>query len=106
MHKDEKVAILNIDNNFGVINKGNTIEKELLPLCAQERILNDIQPGVDFENETHLIDNHLLDSLSIISLVAELEDTFDITVPAVEIIPANFNSAEAMMEMIQRLQED
>ena len=69
-------------------------------------ILNDIQPGVDFENETHLIDNHLLDSLSIISLVAELEDTFDVTIPAVEIIPDNFNSAEAMMEMIQRLQED
>ena len=38
-------------------------------------ILNDIQPGVDFENVTHLFDNHLLDSLSIISLVAELEDT-------------------------------
>ena len=69
-------------------------------------ILNDIQPGVDFENETHLIDNHLLDSLSIISLVAELEDTFDVTIPPVEIIPDNFNSAEAMMEMIQRLQED
>ena len=69
-------------------------------------ILNDIQPGVDFENETHLIDNHLLDSLSIIALVAELEDTFDITIPAVEIIPDNFNSAGAMMEMIQRLQED
>ena len=69
-------------------------------------ILNDIQPGVDFENETHLIDNHLLDSLSIISLDAELEDTFDVTIPAVEIIPDNFNSAEAMMEMIQRLQED
>ena len=69
-------------------------------------ILNDIQPGVDFENETHLIDNHLLDSLSIISLVAELEDTFDVTIPAVEIIPDNFNSAEAMMEMIPRLQED
>ena len=69
-------------------------------------ILNDIQPGVDFENETHLIDNHLLDSLSIISLVAELEDTFDVTIPAVEIIPDNFNSAEAMMEMIQRLQAD
>lgn len=69
-------------------------------------ILNDIQPGVDFENETHLIDNHLLDSLSIISLVAELEDTFDVTIPAVEIIPDNFNSAEAMMEMIQRLQEE
>ena len=69
-------------------------------------ILNDIQPGVDFENEKHLIDDHLLDSLSIISQVAELEDTFDVTIPAVEIIPDNFNSAEAMLEMLQRLQED
>ena len=69
-------------------------------------ILNDVQPGVDFENEKHLIDDHLLDSLSIISLVAELEDTFDVTIPAVEIIPDNFNSAEAMLEMLQRLQED
>lgn len=69
-------------------------------------ILNDIQPGVDFENEKHLIDDHLLDSLSIISLVAELEDTFDVTIPAVEIVPDNFNSAEAMLEMLQRLQED
>ena len=69
-------------------------------------ILNDIQPGVDFENEKHLIDDHLLDSLSIISLVAELEDTFDVTIPAVEIIPDTFNSAEAMLEMLQRLQED
>ena len=69
-------------------------------------ILNDIQPGVDFENEKHLIDDHLLDSLSIISLVAELDDTFDVTIPAVEIIPDNFNSAEAMLEMLQRLQED
>ena len=69
-------------------------------------ILNDIQPGVDFENEKHLIDDHLLDSLSIISLVAELEDSFDVTIPAVEIIPDNFNSAEAMLEMLQRLQED
>ena len=69
-------------------------------------ILNDIQPGVDFEHETHLIDDHLLDSLSIISLIAELEDEFDITVPAVEIIPANFNSAKAMWSMIQRLQEE
>ena len=69
-------------------------------------ILNDIQPGVDFENEKHLIDDHLLDSLSIISLVAELEDTFDVTIPAVEIIPDNFNAAEAMLEMLQRLRED
>ena len=69
-------------------------------------ILTDIQPDVDFENEKHLIDDHLLDSLSIISLIAELEDAFDISIPAVEIIPANFNSAGAMWEMIQRLQDE
>lgn len=69
-------------------------------------ILEDIQPGVDYENSTSLIDDHLLDSLSIISLVAELEDEFDISIPAVEIIPANFNSAEALWNMIQRLQEE
>ncbi len=69
-------------------------------------ILEDIQPDVDFESRTDLIDAHVLSSLSILSLIAELEDEFDITVPAVEIIPANFNSVQAMWVMIQRLQEE
>ena len=69
-------------------------------------ILEDIQPDVDFKTERALIDDHLLSSLSILSLVAELEDAFDVTIPAVEIIPANFNSAEAMWEMLQRLREE
>ena len=69
-------------------------------------ILEDIQPDVDFENQENLIDDHILSSLSILSLIAELEDAFDITVPAVEIIPANFNSARAMWNMICRLQEE
>ena len=69
-------------------------------------ILYDLNPGVDYENRKDLIDAHLLDSLTILSLVAELEDAFDVTVPAVEVVPANFNSVESMWEMIQRLQED
>ena len=68
-------------------------------------ILEDIQPGVNYKECETLIDGHFLDSLSIISLVAELEDEYDITIPAVEIIPANFNSAKAMWKMIQRLEE-
>jgi acyl carrier protein len=72
---------------------------------ALYEILEDIQPDVNFETEEQLIDNHILSSLSILSLIAELEDEFDITVPAVEIIPSNFNSAKAMWSMIQRLQE-
>ncbi len=69
-------------------------------------ILEDIQPDVDFAAEENLIDDHILSSLSILSLIAELEDEYDVTIPAVEIIPANFNSAKAMYAMIQRLQED
>ena len=69
-------------------------------------ILEDIQPDVDYENCTNLIDGHFLSSLDIISLIAELEDEYDITVPAVEIVPANFNSVEAMRTMIERLQEE
>lgn len=69
-------------------------------------ILEDIQPDVDFETAENLVDDHLLSSLSILALIAELEDEFDITIPATQIIPANFNSASAMWTMIQRLQED
>ena len=69
-------------------------------------ILEDIQPDVDFETTEQLIDNHVLSSLSILSLIAELEDEYDVTIPAVEIVPANFNSAKAMWALIQRLQED
>ena len=69
-------------------------------------ILNELQPGVDYETADDLVDGRVLHSLTILALVAELEDTFDITIPAVEIIPANFNSAKAMEEMVLRLQHE
>ena len=69
-------------------------------------ILEDIQPDVDYANCQDLVDGHYLKSLDIISLIAELEDEYDITIPAIEIIPDNFNSAERMMKMIERLQEE
>ncbi len=69
-------------------------------------ILEDIRPDVDFKSCNTLIDDHILDSLAIISLIAEIEDEFDITIPTVEIAPRNFNSASAMWDMIKRLQED
>lgn len=68
-------------------------------------ILEDIQPGVDYENCTTLIDDEILDSFAILSIVSELEDTFDVEVTPVEIIPENFNSAQALWNMVQRLQE-
>mgnify|MGYP003178386518 FL=1 len=68
-------------------------------------ILTEIQPDLDCNRED-LIDGHLLDSLAILSLVAELEDAFDVMIPAVEIIPDNFNSVKQMKAMIDRLVEE
>ncbi len=69
-------------------------------------ILEEIQPEVDYKTCTTLVDDHYLDSLAILSLVAELEDEFDISIPATEIIPANFNSAKSLWEMVCRLSEE
>ena len=69
-------------------------------------ILEEMQPEIDFHKEKALIDNHLLDSLTVLALISELEDEYDITIPAVEIIPANFNSAQAMWDLISRLMEE
>lgn len=74
--------------------------KELL------EILNEINPGIDYETETGLIDEALLDSFSILSLIPELEDAFGITITPADMVPANFNSANAMWSMINRLKEE
>ena len=69
-------------------------------------ILEDIQPEADYETCRTLIDDHILSSLDVLSLVAELEDEFDVTSPTVEVIPSNFNSVDAIAAMVERLQEE
>ena len=69
-------------------------------------ILNEIDDTIDYETETGLIDDHLLASFAIISLVSELEDAFDISIDAAEMTPENFNSAANLWKMVERLQED
>ena len=68
-------------------------------------ILNDIQPDADYETCTTLIDDEVLDSFAILSIVGELEEAFDIEITPVDIVPQNFNSAQALWAMVQRLQE-
>ena len=68
-------------------------------------ILNEINSDVDYEVCYTLIDDGILSSFDIVSLVGELNDAFDIDITPVDIVPENFNSAEAMWEMIQRLQD-
>ena len=70
------------------------------------KILEDIQPDADYENCTTLIDDGILESFAILSIVGELEDEFDISITPAEIIPENFNSAAALWAMVQRLQNE
>ena len=68
-------------------------------------ILKEIQPDLDTDSK-RLIDDQYLDSLSILSLAAELEDVFDVMIPAVEITAQNFNSVEGIYQLVERLKEE
>ena len=69
-------------------------------------ILEELRPDVDFEAEKSLVTGGVLNSFDIISLVSELNDTFDITIRPANLIPENFNSAEAMLALIEKLQDE
>ena len=69
-------------------------------------LLEDIRPDVEFENETKLIDDKILDSFDIISIVQEMNETFDIDISVDELEPYNFNTVDAMIELINKLQSE
>ena len=69
-------------------------------------ILANMHSEVDFTKHKALIDQGVLDSFDIVSLVAEINDVFDVSIPPLEIIPENFNSAEALYALITRLSEE
>ncbi len=69
-------------------------------------ILRDLHPDVDFETCTTLIDDKILDSFDIITIISEIDSEFDVAIPADEIIPENFNSAKALYALIERLEDE
>ena len=69
-------------------------------------ILTELHPEVDFATETGLIDNKVLDSFDIVTLVAEIDGEFDVQIPAEELIPENFNSAAALYALIEKLLDE
>ncbi len=74
--------------------------KELL------EILKNVRPDVDFENEKGLISDNILDSFDLLSLISELNDAYDIKIKSNDIKMKNFNSAEAILALVTKLQED
>lgn len=67
-------------------------------------ILRDIKDDVDFERETALVDDGLIDSLDLTQIIAALDRAYGVRITAADIEPENFNSAEAMLAMIRRHQ--
>ena len=65
-------------------------------------ILNDARPDLDFETATKLIDEGILDSFDIITIVSELNDEFDININVADLTPENFNTAGAIWELVQQ----
>lgn len=76
----------------------NEMMKELMD------ILKDCCPDIDFETEKALVDDQILDSLSVVMIVGELNEAFGVSITADDLLPENFNSAEAIYQMIERMQ--
>ena len=69
-------------------------------------ILTELHDDIDFTTETGLVENGILNSLDIVAIITEINDRMDVRIPAEEILPENFDSAEALWALVQRLDED
>ncbi len=67
-------------------------------------ILEDVCPDVDFENETALIDDGLIESLDIVAIVTGIMDEFDVEINVDDLMPENFNSLDAIIALIEQKQ--
>lgn len=69
------------------------------------KILEEVKPNIDFKNETDLIDSGIIGSFDIVTIIAMINEAFDIEFPIEELTPENFKTVEALYNTIRRLQE-
>ncbi|MBQ9067898.1 MAG: acyl carrier protein [Eggerthellaceae bacterium] len=69
-------------------------------------ILEDVEEGIDYEHVTDLVDGKHLDSFDIIAIINAISDEYDISIPAKDIVPENFNSAQAICNLVKRLVDE
>ena len=69
-------------------------------------IIKEIKPSAEFTEDTKLLDEHVLDSLLIVSLVSELSDEFDVDITPVDVVPENFATVNSIADMIERKEEE
>lgn len=68
-------------------------------------LLESVRPDVDFKNETTLIDDGILDSFDVVSIISEIDDVFGVQIRIDELDPENFNSAQAIWNLIEKLKK-
>lgn len=73
---------------------------------ALMEILENLHPEIDFNTCETLIDDGLIDSFDIVTIISEINEEYDVIIPAEEIVPENFNSAKALYSLIQRLEDE
>ncbi|HJA11699.1 MAG TPA: acyl carrier protein [Candidatus Mediterraneibacter merdipullorum] len=73
---------------------------------ALMEILENLHPEIDFNTCETLIDDNLIDSFDIVTIISEINEEYDVVIPAEEIVPDNFNSAKALYALIQRLEDE
>ena len=76
------------------------IREEILEL------LQELHEDVDYETEESLVDDKVLDSFDLVTLVTELNETFDVEVTARDFVAENFNSLDCLTDMIERLLDE
>lgn len=91
--------------NISILHKQVYIKETVIMEKILE-ILTSIRSDIDFEKETLLIDNGVLDSFDIVSIVAELCDEYDITITADQLEPENFNSAAAILNLVNSILDE
>lgn len=69
-------------------------------------ILQELHEDIDFETEEQLVDDKILDSFDLVTLVAELGEEFDIEITAKDFIEENFNSVDRLTNMVIRLMDE
>ena len=69
-------------------------------------ILKELRPDVDFESSQTLIDDGILDSFDLVSLIGELTDAFGVAISFADIEPENFNSADQIAALVKRLEDE
>ena len=69
-------------------------------------ILQRVRPDVDFKNETLLIDDGILDSMDVVSIISELDDEFGVQIRIAELDPDNFNSLQSIWNLVQKLKSN